>query len=89
MWAEARVSRRSLPVSRRGPLPAHLCATPLASALTSASGGLYAYRLGLERPLSRSFPPFDQRSLSAQLRRPRTRSATSAIRRFRPSLGKG
>ena len=34
------------------------------------------------RPLPGAFLPFRQRSLSAQLRRPRPQSATSAIRRF-------
>ena len=43
----------------------------------------------LVRPLSRPFPPFGQQSLSAQLRHPRSGSATSALRRLRPSLGNG
>jgi hypothetical protein len=34
-----------------------------------ASAGDRVYRLGLERPLSRPFSPFGQRSLSALLRR--------------------
>ena len=38
------------------------------------------------RPLPGAFLPFRQRSLSAQLRRPRPQSATSAIRRFETSL---
>jgi hypothetical protein len=41
------------------------------------------------RPLPGAFLPFGQRSLSAQLRRPRPQSATSAKRRLRPSLGNG
>ena len=52
--------------------------------IASALGGLYAYTLRLERPQSRSLPPFGQSVLSAQLRRPRPWSATSAIRRQRP-----
>ncbi len=38
-----------------------------------------------ESPVSGPFLPFGERSLPAQLRRPRPRSATSAIRRLRPS----
>ncbi len=49
-------------------------------------GGDRVYRLRLERPLSPPFSPFVQRSLSARLRRPRSRSRTAAIRRVR-SLG--
>ena len=41
---------------------------------------------GFVRPLSRRFPPFGQASLSAQLRRPRPRSATGGLRRLRPSV---
>jgi hypothetical protein len=41
----------------------------------------------LARPLSRPFPPFGQRPLSAQLRRPGPRSATAALRRHRTVAG--
>ena len=41
-----------------------------------------AFPVALVPPLSRPFLPFGERSLSAQLRRPRPQSATSAIRRF-------
>ena len=54
-----------------------------------APGGLCAYGLGFVRPLSRRFPPFGQASLSAQLRRPRLRSATRALRRLQPCAASG
>ena len=43
-----------------------------------ASGGVRAFGVAWERLLSARFLPFGERSLSAQLSRPRTRSATTA-----------
>jgi hypothetical protein len=51
---------------------------------TAASGGLCAHRLGRERAHRAPNPPFGQSSGSAQLRRPRPRSALSASRRLDP-----
>jgi hypothetical protein len=51
---------------------------------TSPSGGHHAFPCATVCPLSHRFPPFGQRSLSAQLRRPRPRPATSAKRRLLP-----
>jgi hypothetical protein len=47
-----------------------------------------AFPVALVPPLSRPFLPFGERSLSAQLRRPRPQSATSAIRRNRPAASR-
>jgi hypothetical protein len=46
-----------------------------------------AFPVALVPPLSRPFPPFGERSLSAQLRRPRQWSTMSAIRRRRQPSG--
>ncbi len=52
-----------------GPLDQSLSASSAmqgTTSATSAMGGLYAYRLGFERPLYDPFPPFGQRSLPAE-----------------------
>ena len=61
---------------------------PLSLCSSNRHGGTPGYRLARERPLPAPFPPFGERSLSAQLRRSRPRSATSAIRQLRPSAAR-
>jgi len=56
---------------------------------SSALGGVRAFAVAWERLLSARLLPFGQPALSAQLRRPRPRSATGALRRDRTSRAVG
>ena len=85
IWPVLAIFSSGLPV----PQPPRARGVRTTAAVNSVQGGADAWtltRAAEEGSKSACFLPFRERSLSAHLRRPRSQSATAALRRLRPSV---